>query len=296
MQQQITVTAPKGAEFGKTEVIYLAVMGPSRDEALHRTTVVCDQLEVHLGRLRRARAEGPDSGIGPDRTNRRSLAGQCGREVCSRWKQRSDRTLARLRNLNDAGSAEGNLQHSLNQVKAELRQAQGTREANLQLQKLLTRAKETPAQFLATPGRLLESQPALRRLKEGLVDAQLKTSALLGLMKEEHPMAIAAVRAEEQIRRSLVNELSTALRGVEADLQVGERLAQTLRDQKDELQGRLDALGRCACGIPKTGRRLEAADRDPTQGETISVRCEGDPQDCHTGEFDHAFSGAGCRR
>ncbi len=37
-------------------------------------------------------------------------------------------------------------------------------------------------QLLATPNGLLESQPALRKLKEGLLDAQLRTAQLLGTM------------------------------------------------------------------------------------------------------------------
>ena len=39
MQKQITVTAPKGAEFGRTEVIYLSVSGAKRRLAAPRRSV-----------------------------------------------------------------------------------------------------------------------------------------------------------------------------------------------------------------------------------------------------------------
>ena len=56
LQDEISVSAPKGSQFGRTEVIYLSVKAKSRDEAIRRTLIVCDQLEKHLGDLRSAKA------------------------------------------------------------------------------------------------------------------------------------------------------------------------------------------------------------------------------------------------
>lgn len=241
MQSNIKVSAPKGAEFGRTEVIYLGVKADSREEAVRRTEIVCRQLEIHLAQLRRARAESVIKEL-----KQTVQLSEAARDHASKRLQEMEAAagpdLGELRNLNSAGSAEGNLQHSLNQIKAELRQAAATREANLQLRQLLVRASQNPEQFLATPGRLLESQPALKRLKDGLVDAQLRTSALLGRMKETHPQVISATRAEAQIRNSLIAELGTALRGVETELEVGASYAEQLREQRHQLQQRLDGL------------------------------------------------------
>ena len=55
--------------------------------------------------------------------------------------------------------------------------------------------------------RLLDSQPALRRLKDGLVDAQLRTAALQGRMSAEHPEVISAKEAETQVAARVHAEL-----------------------------------------------------------------------------------------
>ncbi|MDP6057570.1 MAG: hypothetical protein QGH33_01705, partial [Pirellulaceae bacterium] len=86
--------------------------------------------------------------------------------------------LGELRSLNESGAGSSNLRAALNEVKTELRQATSAMEANQQLHDLLVRAQDDANELLATPSRLLESQPSLRRLKEGLVDAQLRTAEL----------------------------------------------------------------------------------------------------------------------
>ena len=45
---------------------------------------------------------------------------------------------------------------------------------------LLKQAEADPTALVAAPCRLLDSQPALRRLKDGLVDSQLRTANLQG--------------------------------------------------------------------------------------------------------------------
>ena len=150
--------------------------------------------------------------------------------------------LGELRILNDSGAGDSNLRRSLNQVKSELRQARSVIQDNLQLRDLLAKASTNPDELLATPSRLLEAQPGLRRLKDGLVDAQLDTSKLLGRMSKDHPAVIAAMRAEQEVRTNLHAEVASALRGVEADLEVSESQLKELDEQRIDLQQRLDQL------------------------------------------------------
>ena len=98
------------------------------------------------------------------------------------------------------------------------------------------------AQLLATPNGLLESQPALRKLKEGLLDAQLRTAQLLGTMSAVHPQVIAAREAEQEIRRHLRGELIVAIRGVELDRNLASNRVATLEEQLSSVQHRLELL------------------------------------------------------
>jgi len=194
------VTAPKGAEFGRTEVIYLSVTGPTRDAAVERTKAVCDQLETHLADLRQARAT--------------SLIGEFAKAVelakadldvatesLESMERQVGSDLGELRSLNDAGAGDSNLWRGLNQVKIEQRRARSTVQDRLQLGELLEKAKQNPDELLATPSRLLESQPGLRRLKEGLVDAQLRTASLRGRLARTTPPSWRQSAASKQSAR-----------------------------------------------------------------------------------------------
>ncbi len=241
LQQQITVSAPQGAEFGKTEVIYLAVTGPTRQQAITRNNALCDQLEQHLSQLRDAKATSVIKEL--EETLRLSEADlDRATERLEDMEKQVGSDLGELRSLNDAGAGSSNLRSALNQVKTELRQARSAHEANGQLRQLLLQAADDPDKLLATPSRLLESQPGLRRLKEGLVDAQLHTSSLRGKMSDDHPLVVAALRAQSEVRQNLHAEISSALRGVEADLQVILREQEVLEQQQSELQQRLDKV------------------------------------------------------
>ncbi len=150
--------------------------------------------------------------------------------------------LAELRMLSEAFAGASNLQTSLAEVRQELRQADSTHTANEQLLHLLTAAQEDPANLVATSNRLLEAQPALRRLKDGLIDAQLARSQLLGSMSEQHPRVKAAMAAEQEIRGHLHRELNVALRGLRADQNLVESQIAALSDKARDLQERLETL------------------------------------------------------
>lgn len=241
LQHAIGVSAPRGAEFGRTEILLLSVTGRTPAEAIARTKVLCDELEKHLGDLRDAKA--------------RSIVGELEQtlrlaqidldEATARLEQieRDVGTdLGELRVLNELGSGDGNLRTGLNQIKTELRLAETNRESLQQLRDLLNSASQNPDKLLATPSRLLDAQPALKRLKEGLVDAQLRSASLRGRLSDVHPTVISALRTEEEIRRDLHAEVATALKGVEADLAANSAHIARLSQQQSDLQNSLDRL------------------------------------------------------
>jgi uncharacterized protein involved in exopolysaccharide biosynthesis len=237
-QDHISVSAPRGSEFGTTEVIYLSVSGPSRARAIERTVAICDQLEKRLADLRNAKA----GSVIAELENSLAIALEDQERATSRLEQMEIEVgsdLGELRILNDYGSGDSNLRAALNQVKAELRQVVSSHDALEQLQSLLLAARDDPDQLLTTPRQLLESQPTLTRLREGLVDAQLRTAALRGRMRDDHPAVVAAIRAEEEVRQNIDAELAVSLRGITADLQVSKQQLETLTQQQQELQSRL---------------------------------------------------------
>ena len=92
-------------------------------------------------------------------------------------------------------------------------------------------AQQDPRQLIATPSSLLKSQPAISRLKDALVDAQVRTANLLGTYADEHPFVIAAREAETLIQKQLHDEVAVAIKGLEIDLSLnGDREASLERE------------------------------------------------------------------
>jgi succinoglycan biosynthesis transport protein ExoP len=112
LQDEISVAAPKGAEFGRTEVIYLAVRGDSADEAIRRNKAVCRQLDFQLAKLRQSRAQSLVDELVQTVGLAKAEVDKAG-TLLQAMEATVGPDLGELRKLNDAIGGEGNLQHTM---------------------------------------------------------------------------------------------------------------------------------------------------------------------------------------
>ena len=235
------LSPPKGAEFGKTEVFYLQVQNTDRRRAVALASTLCDQLKKRFEDLRDAKA--------------RSLVGEIGKTVTLAKSDLDSATvkltamdaqagsdLGELRTLLDTPTGDSPLRHSITEMETELRAARTTVESNQTLLQLLQTAKSDPHALTAAPSRLLESQPSLKRLNDGLVDAELRTSQLLGTMSDAHPLVVAAKAAERAINDQLRDEQESATQAVQVDLDLATKRVMALESQIAAARKRLDHL------------------------------------------------------
>jgi succinoglycan biosynthesis transport protein ExoP len=233
-RKRLKMLPPDGGEFGKTEVFYFSMKDKRRDRAIELVAELCRQLEIALKDLRRHRASSVFAEI-EEQTHVAAAALDGETQRLAEFESQVGSDLGELRMLHSANSGQSDLRMEAVQLEADVRKFRTQVREIEKLISLLRAAQGDPLQLIATPNTLLTSQPALRRLKDGLIDAQLATSRLGGSRSANHPQVRAAIEAEGQIRAELHDELVTALRGAEVDLQLaGERLAAT--------QGRLDDL------------------------------------------------------
>lgn len=224
LRTNVKLTPPKGAEFGKTEVFYLKVRDRNRARALSLNDAICEQLQARFQELRDAKAQSMiDELAKAAGLAKADLADSTAR--LNRLERQVGANLAELRVLQETSSGESALRRTYTEVCNELRQAESAEQSDRELLAVLHQAQADPARLLATPNRLLESQPALRRLKDGLVDSQLRSAQFEGRMAQAHPLVQAAKQSEKAVADQLHNELALAVRGLEVDLRVhGERL------------------------------------------------------------------------
>jgi uncharacterized protein involved in exopolysaccharide biosynthesis len=237
------IAPPKGAEFGTTEVFYLKVQDKNRRRAIALATTLCNQLEARYNQVRDGRAQSMVAEL----TKSVQLAQADLQAATARLKhveQKVGSDLAELRHLSQAsgGGVESDLRRKSLELESELRTAVAKERNLTALVDNLESSLADQGQLLATPNGLLESQPALRKLKEGLLDAQLRTAQLLGSMSAVHPQVIAAREAEQEIRRHLRGELIVAIRGVELDQNLASNRVSTLEEQLSSVRQRLELL------------------------------------------------------
>ncbi len=241
LQDDCKLVPPKGAEFGKTEVFYLKVQAGSKQRAIALAAAVSHQLQARFEDLRKTRANSVTDEL--MKTVSLAEADLAASTVNLAAMERSvGRDLAELRTLNESPSGDSDLRKMAVELESELRTQKAALNSNVELLKLLQDAEEDPGRLLASPSRLLDSQVGLKRLKDGLVDAQLATAKLQGSMSTLHPAVQAAKSAEIEISQHLHDELAIAVKGVEVDVRLAKNRIRSLEEQRASVDDRRDRI------------------------------------------------------
>ncbi len=234
-RKQIDMRPPGGAEFGQTEVFYLSVLDHNRDRASALVAALIDQLDARMQSLRDDRAKSMmaelENTVGMEERDLDASTAKL-----AEFEARIGADLAELRNLNATSGNQSEVALELQAIAAERRSNDAQRRENEQLLTLLKAIESNPAQLIATPNTLLKSQPALSRLKDALIDAQIRTANLLGTYADDHPFVIGARESEALIEKQLREEVALAIKGLEVDL--------SFNGDRDAALGAKSAAGR----------------------------------------------------
>lgn len=237
----IAVHAPKGTEFGVTEVIYLDVKSNTTQRALDLNKAICDSLEDRLQQVRTARADGVIAELTHARSAAQSeLADSTERLNAMEREAGSD--LSDLRGMTDMIAGGATSRAEFDQIKNELRQAEQAKQQLLSDRELLIRAVDDPTSFVIAPGSFLNAQPGLKRLREGIVDGQLSGAQLTGKFTDDHPLMTASKSAQSSITNRFVSELKASMLSVEADIALANQRIKRLEDQRKSAEERLSRI------------------------------------------------------
>jgi len=158
----------------------------------------------------------------------------------ARFQQEVGPELAELPNFNASPASSNDLHQTVAQLGVELHQARNKQRSEQELLDLLLAAQADPSQLLATPDRLLESRPSLRRLKENLLEAQYRAALFGENITIDHPLVLGAEADAGDARPGLDVELEAAIGGLKVEQQLTASKIQSLHDRLDEVRERLD--------------------------------------------------------
>jgi succinoglycan biosynthesis transport protein ExoP len=239
---EIKLVPPKGGEFGKTDIFYLKAHDRDRERALELALTVSKRLQASFEELRKTKANSLIQELEKTVSLARQELEQCTRQLSAMERQVGGADLGELRIMNELPSGMSDLRNESFAIESELRKEANERLQTEQLLAILKAATVDQGELIACPNSLLNAQPGLKRLKEGLIDAQIKSATLLGTMAPDHPQVQAAREVAEEIGNSLYRELAIAIRAIESDLRLsGERIAK-LEKQKADLRARFDNI------------------------------------------------------
>jgi len=275
-RKHMSLLPPGGAEFGKTEVCYLQVKDTSRERALQLVAELGRQIDSRLHRLRSEKSKNLSEELEQQvALAQAALKAETGQ--LAEFETQVGADLGELRMLNASFSGQSDLRQQAVSLQDARRDAELEVRKAEQLLVVLRAAQEQPEQLIAMPNSLLESQPTLRRLKDGLVDAQLRAARLGGTRTADHPQVQAANTSVVTIRKDLHKELSVAIRGVEVDLQLNAGRSVQLEEQHQSVQQRLGRVAEMRADYANRTAAVENSRRtlDQTQqqlGEINATR------------------------
>lgn len=241
LREQVRIEPPKGAEFGTTDVFYLTVRAPSRKRATTLASALAETVDRHFREVRTAQTRQTVAELQRAVRLAREELAESTRQL-KQFESSVGSDLAELRMLETNQSGESALRRSVAELRAAVRDAETRGRTSEQLLASLAQARRDPRQILATPNSLLQSQPALQRLKEGLIDAQIQLAQLRGKMSDEHPDVITARRARAEIEQQLREELDTAVEGLAVERSLAAADKDSLEDRLTATEKRLAEL------------------------------------------------------
>ncbi|MCG8586929.1 MAG: Wzz/FepE/Etk N-terminal domain-containing protein, partial [Pirellulales bacterium] len=240
-RKNVSMTAPKGAEFGTTEIFYLNVKDHDRQRAIDLNRAISTHMQKQFQDLLDLKAKSMTAELEKAvKLNRAQL--RQATEKLGTLESSVGADLADLRSISKLSSGGSSLQQALTKLEDDLRTAEIAERSTGELLRMLRLAETDSEQILAMPNSLLEKVPGLARLKEGLVDAQLRTAELLGAMSKAHPSVQDAIENEREVRQHIRSELPPTIRGIEVDRRLAQIQIDSIRQQIADVRERSQRL------------------------------------------------------
>jgi uncharacterized protein involved in exopolysaccharide biosynthesis len=241
LRREVSLAPPKGMEFGKTAVFYLKVKDCDRQRAIRLTEAIYAELGRAFGQLRAAMNQNAIAELTAAVTLTEANLAQATRHLAKVEKE-AGVDLVALRMLHQLPASEVPVYHTLASSLDELRRCRQEQAQQTALLGMLQKAEANPLLLLAAPRELIECDPGLARLIQGLSESQLRSFAGASKLSEEHPEMIALRREETNIREGIRQRLSTAIQGVSAAIELQATRRAAMEKQVEEINGRLGRL------------------------------------------------------
>ncbi len=255
-QGRITIAAPNGAEFGKTEIILLNTKESTRERAREFIELMLHEIDQKLSEVRTLKVNSMVKELEQAVESAKASFEHSAKEL-----QEMDAgfgaDLSTMRGFNDQQSGDGSLQQTIAEIRKEQRVAAEKVDSALKQRELLIKAIEEPKQFLVTSSELLTMQPRLNQLVVGLSKAELELAEKRGKFTEIHVDVISAKEIIRDIKLQILKEIYASIHGLSSQIEVAQSRADKLKHYETEYEKRLSGLSSSRVAYDKLEQEVQ---------------------------------------
>ena len=240
VQGNITLSAPNGAEFGKTEAVVLSVKTVDADRSRKFVNLLLDEIDSKLSEVRLLRLNSMQSELSQAGENAMISLNDSSQRL-QELEKSFGAEITTIRALNDP-QAGGGFDLKLNQIRLEQRQAAAQLSSAKQQRELLRQAQENEGAEFVTSNELLQLQPALQGIMTNLSAAMAQLAIDEGRYTSLHPQLRRSQRAVKQQKQQLFDSIGTTAKGLDSQIETLSALKERLGNSIVKLESKLEAL------------------------------------------------------
>lgn len=241
-QKAIDISAPNGAEFGKTDAIVLTAKASSRERTRKFIELLSEEITTQTNRVRSLRFESMET-----------ESGQAYQAAVEARDEAIDRLTALDQRLgSDFGfltlqSGQNNFNNQptgVETIKAEILRKQGELEEAQTVLAALLKAFNNPETASQLPSKVLTAQPNLENVMARLLDFQEQLHLAKGLYSDKHARVRSIKKSIAFLQHQLYHSLTGEMSGVQADIKLKKRQIAGLQDRLEKQKSRLIRLSK----------------------------------------------------
>ena len=238
LQGQITLSAPNGAELGKTEVIVLNAKGTTRERASKFVSCLLEEIILKTNDIRSQRL----ASMVKELEQTRDAAFESLETSKSKLRQ-MDRILGGdTGNVGTFELGDETLQKDISVVRAEARKTESEIEQATKVLAMLVEARNNPQQIINISADLIGFQPALEDSKKELLKAQQAYAMAFGQYTQRHPIVQSRLDAIDAIKKQIYNELESSLPTLRHEIEALKQIKARLNSELEGLKSRLTRI------------------------------------------------------
>ena len=230
-QEVINISAPNGAEFGKTDAIVLTASASSRDRTRKFIEILSEEIISQTNRVRAMRFESME--METDLAYKAAI-------------QARDEAIDRLNDLDqqlgsDFGflSIKGSQTAGVDAIKSEILQKQDELEKSEAILGALQQAFNNPETASQLPSAVLVAQPTLEKTMSKLLDLREELHVAKGRFADKHGRVREIETSIRFAQQQLYDSLTGEMAGVQAGIDLKKRQIARLNDRIEKIKARL---------------------------------------------------------